>query len=1648
MTIESIVNDIKSKTIDPLLVDQAKNHVINQVREGKVTIEEVLPKINADYIKSGGFAKEAIRDAIRSVPVAGKIVAGALKGTAEIPALMLETPKALHGLSKVIPSPAELIMDTFAGRERVKRELDPVSQGLAQGGKFVRDLASDISGVKQGEEFKDLPTGLGSIGGLFLGGSIYAKAVGAATEGAIAASIFKDLTAKGITKTAAQAATKRFIAGTAANTIVGSPLSITASMDEDGNINPQDLGLNLVIDAGLGWAIEGAGALFNKGYGKQALKEVSRITGKGGIQEPTEGFIFRGNSKKSLKGIAETNRAINKRNVAAYKAKVANEEAAAQAAKEAAALKYEKLESDLMQSRALTIERQTKLTEEQERLGLNQYWEDRAGLMQQRASTETTQRGLAGEQTRLGLKQETKENVSLLDEMYESEKQKAFKQIDADQRKLIAETEKATQQQTKTLVKQKTEIDKQERTLTKPFDLEEKNLTKQQKQVNDSYQRAKKQAESESVEIEVKPLGEEEILSIPEIKEANKGLGVFQKDLSSQVKAKITNIKQAAKDNAIKLQEQLDQAKQSYEDFLAKQASPISFKNEPARRAAEARKARAKTKFDNYKKRHAEKVAKLKERVNQQIETVKTKQQQALEAKQTEINKLRADAEAKRLQDIEAQKQQIKEQKLKAIDDEYNAVRSDIDNRLSVTNANRNQAISDYQARKQSLLEQQQKLEQDTKDKIDYLNRRTETLKKKKEKQLSRQFKKDALKEYREKMGLETPVSRNADDIEVDRMIAAEELDEIDSQLAELQNKTLREMRLKQAEIASQTKDELKQIDSQLAKLKLEANPPTLSDLAESPTGTTLKTAETFFNDMQKVYDQAASKSNPEAYQGKNIKLVKTGAGTATPSKEKIREIPVDENISVQSDYQGDNPVMKPLIGAKDYLNDFIKPIIDEIKEVDMRIAGEIRKLFYIASKRVNDKMSPIANFQAKFNQFTRNDKATKQLFDYYFLTQDRNGLRELSAKIDKEASDKGITYKELPPLFNIPIKFFNAEDTARDFHSEMNKPLAEMIEEVFKVFDDLHEEITAAGREIGFRQDYLPTAVRKNKLEEWRSILNITPIERGEFDKALAQEKQRLGHELSEMEKTELLDKFLSGYRGAKGGIPVSGNYKERTGAMQGLLSKLQEETGRNPLTYKNTKTNKDRYYADLYEDPFAVMKNYVERSVQDIEVRKFFGKGETNNLQDNIGTYVNEMLANGQITNADVVKLKDALGALFIEGPRKPVELGRFAKDFSTLGALNDIRSSVQQLTEVGMAAYRNGVLNTIKGLGQALTPEGIKTLDVAVERVGVDYKQDASMIRGLTEMYLKVSSFKAMNKFMQEVNLNSSFNYFKKIFKKGKGEAFEREYTNLQALFGTDEANRMVQAFRTKSIKESYDDMNIGLALFERLAGTQVTSLADLPKAYLNNPDMRFFYTLKSFGLKQFQLVKNDVYSKFLKSVNSMAKEGINAKNIKEASLAVRNAISLGVLVGGANYGTNYLIDMLTGKTSEEYQSMEERIVEAALQTFFPFITPYTLYKFKKEGPITAGSSIITPAFRIFSDFEKDYNEAAKAGRKGEGYDPFTSRTLFNAIPIAGKTLYAHTPAGQKEYERTLKAIEKEKKAKEKNEREEELRRLRGY
>ena len=1509
MDLGKFVSDIKSKTIDPLLEEQAVAHLDGQLKRyqqetgNRLTdadFEEVNKSLTPDKIQSGYYAKEAIRDAIRSVPIAGKTIAGGVKAAAEIPALMLEVPEALKSLS------------SFGGRKGVKQALGgaDIAGGLAQAGKFTRDLATDVTGIQDGQGFQDLPTGIGTVAGALVGGAGYLKAIGAATEGAVAANIFKDLTAKGLTNTVAQAGTKRFIAGTAANTVTGSPLSLAASMDNEGNINPKDLALNLTIDTAFGGAIEGAGALLTKNYGKQALK-----------------------------GIAETNRAFNRRNVEAYKAKGLNEARAAEEAKLAAAQKYEKIESDLMQARSLTEQRQGQL---------------------------------ADEQARLGLKDETRQNVSVLNDIYEAEKQTAFKQIDTEQDKLVSEIQRESEQKTKDLVKQKADIDKQERTLTKPFDLEEKNLAKQQKQVNDSYQRAKKQAETEPVQMEAEPLADEEILALPEIKEANKGFQTLQKDLSSQVKTKITNIKTAAKEKVAKFQEQLANAQKGYDDFLARQASTTSYKNEPARRAGEARAAKAKAKFENYKKLHAEKIAQLKETVAKQIDTVKTKQQQALEAKQAEIGQLKADLEIKRLQDIELQKQQIKEQRLKALDDEYNAARSDVDTRLSVTNANRNQAVSEFQAKKQALLEQQQKLEQELKDKVDYLNRRREALKKQKEVALNRQFKKDALREYRAKMGIETPVLRNADDIEVDRMIAKEELDQIDSQLAELRNK---------------------------------ANPPEPSELK---TGTVARTGEEFYKDMvQAMYPNNKKLAAKVINHGAFVNDIDIPTATTKP-----------ENI-----------VLKKAKETGNFANDVLQPMISGLRDVSARLAGKVRQFEFMAAKKTNKYLEPAATFFTKLNRFLT--KEEKELFNSYIIKGDQESILAFLSKIDAQ----GKQYQELPALIKAPVKFVNAEDTNRDFLKHINKPLTEQWQAVRETLDDLHGQLEDAGVEVGYIQDYFPTSVKKDSVDTWREIFGIGTEERSAFDAALKQEKKKLGRDLDLDEENEFINKYLRGY-GNTNSIPVLANLKARSGLAQGMEG----------LTFRDAK-GEERLISTLYNDPSTTLENYINRAIFDIESRKFFGRTEEG-LDTSIGAYVNDLMVTGQIKGSDVDKVKELLTARFVQGPKKPADFTRLGKDLAIGFALNDIGSALVQANEVGMSFYRNGLLNTIKGLGQSFNPKALKTLDLGIQRIGADYANAPSVMRAAVDLGLKLNGFKAANKLMQETQINAAFNYFKNIFAKEKGAKFNKEYSYLKGAFGAEEADRMVDAFRSKSLQEAYDDDSIGLALFDRLGATQVISLSDMPKVYLKHPNSRMFYALKSFALKQLQFIKDESYNKISGSIKSMATEGANAKNIKLGGEGLRNLMALGLIVGGTNTGVNYLRDALRGKTSEDYQSIEERAVEGLMQATIPVINPFIFYKIEKEGIGNALKNWVSPATPLLDNISKDILEFGKAMDKGEDYNPWLSRTLFSMIPVAGATLWSWSPAGREQYEKTIKAKVKNRATKEKNEKEKEFAKLRGY
>ena len=72
--------------------------------------------------------------------------------------------------------------------------------------------------------------------------------------------------------------------------------------------------------------------------------------------------------------------------------------------------------------------------------------------------------------------------------------------------------------------------------------------------------------------------------------------------------------------------------------------------------------------------------------------------------------------------------------------------------------------------------------------------------------------------------------------------------------------------------------------------------------------------------------------------------------------------------------------------------------------------------------------------------------------------------------------------------------------------------------------------------------------------------------------------------------------------------------------------------------------------------------------------------------------------------------------------------------------------------------------------------------------------------------------------------------------------------------------------------------------------------------MPKAYLNNPNGRLFYMLKSFTLKQIDVVRRNVVQQW--------KKGNKAE-------AIKNATALAAYLSTLNLGTKVVKDLLKGR-----------------------------------------------------------------------------------------------------------------------------------
>jgi len=563
--------------------------------------------------------------------------------------------------------------------------------------------------------------------------------------------------------------------------------------------------------------------------------------------------------------------------------------------------------------------------------------------------------------------------------------------------------------------------------------------------------------------------------------------------------------------------------------------------------------------------------------------------------------------------------------------------------------------------------------------------------------------------------------------------------------------------------------------------------------------------------------------------------------------------------------------------------------------------------------------------------------------------------------------------------LFNGKIeeaKTIAAKSTAKDM-----RDLLPEIENVRDSLNVLYGNLKNAGVKVEYRENYFPRMVKN--LDGLLRALGST--RKAEVEQVLSNyaktKKVENWKELDDSEVSQVIGQYLQRRRGPGGKPSIA---KERK------IEELDDVI--------------DQYY---YSAPES-LQMYVTRAVREAEKRKFFGdrtviKEGTNvvDTEASIANYIADAAKRGMDTD-QLDTLNAMLKARFELGEQASSKFVAGLKNFQYASLLGQFESALTQLGDVGASIYLNGMVNTIKSL------VGKKT--VTVEDMGLINKVAAEMssINGTgnaLEFVFKWSGFNQIDKLGKETLMNSSLQKWSKVAKKNP-EAAAKRFRDTHG----DDVSALIDDLANDRMTD-----NVKLMLWNELSDVQPISLSEMPKKYLEMPNGRIFYALKTFTLKQFDLIRRDMVEK------------MRHGSVKEKAEGTANMLRYATAMGLSGATVQQTKDILT-KGELDPESFPDDVYES-LMTIMMF-SKYSRERYFEQGNVgtfLASQVVTVPAAELLDKSVKGVLALTEEDAKADK----AVATAVKNIPIIGKQAYYWLFGGAErklEYEEKQKAKER--------------------
>lgn len=525
---------------------------------------------------------------------------------------------------------------------------------------------------------------------------------------------------------------------------------------------------------------------------------------------------------------------------------------------------------------------------------------------------------------------------------------------------------------------------------------------------------------------------------------------------------------------------------------------------------------------------------------------------------------------------------------------------------------------------------------------------------------------------------------------------------------------------------------------------------------------------------------------------------------------------------------------------------------------------------------------------------------------------------------------------KELPKAtqdeLDIALKNANPEeiDTLLKQHN-----LTTEHQSIRAVLDDIYKRAKDSGMDIKYLDTYFPRKVNdlEGLLDYFANSSQWSMIKKA-FDK----EAGSLGRPLQDEEKAMIISSMIRGFGKNKITFGSAGHTKSRS---------VQEIT---------PEINK------FYKPAIPTLIDYIQGMNTNIAVRNFFGKGK--NLEISIGNYVSKLIDQGVISSHNEKELTDVLRAYFTA--RGTHGIVTTFKNFSYMASMGSPISAITQIQDLAFSLYKNGYYNSWMGAKHKLvTKEAL-----GIENIADEFTDPSKSSKALTKLF-KVIGLDAMDAFGKETLINGALFRIQKAAEKNDPKLLKM----LDDAFGKD-SKKVLNDFLNKEITD-----DVKYILFSELADFQPIALSEMPEYYAKGGNMRIFYMLKSYTIKQLDAYHNEIFR--------------NMK--KNPAESIKNLIKLTTALAVLGVTADTIKDMLLGRKTK----LQDLVVDNMLRLVG--FSKWQIYKSKQDGFFETLLSSILPPIPFVDDMWKDFVSLADKKKT------VSQLRVWQRLPVVGKFYY---------------------------------------